>query len=91
MVINPKYRLDLAVSKDEVHPAENHIFINNGTAVACDNHILAIVPVQMEEGDSEGMIPVDALKAARRSLAGLQSMPTFWLALPQPLDLLLWF
>ena len=68
MVINPKYRLDLAVSKDGVHPAENHIFINNETAVACDNHILAIVPVQMEEGDSAGLIPVDALKAARKGL-----------------------
>jgi hypothetical protein len=62
MQIEMKYKLEKAVSPDENREALVNIPITRRHAIACDGKILAIVPVQVEEGDEVGWLTVDALK-----------------------------
>lgn len=73
MKIDKKYKLEAAASKDSMRLALNHIAIarsvddKTDVAVATDGKMLAVVPIEMEEGDSSGgLISKEALKRARQ-------------------------
>lgn len=53
-----RYAMDVVYLdlQDKKHPV----------AVATDGKVLAVVPVELEDGDEAGMIPIEALKEARR-------------------------
>ena len=67
MQIEKKYKLEKAVSTDENREALVNISVTRRHATACDGKILAIVPVQVEEGDEVGWLTPDALKLARKA------------------------
>ena len=67
MQIEKKYKLEKAVSTDENREALVNISVTRRHAIACDGKILAIVPVQVEEGDEVGWLTPDALKLARKA------------------------
>jgi DNA polymerase III sliding clamp (beta) subunit (PCNA family) len=45
--------------------------VENKTLTACDGHILAVISIEPEAGDTSGYIPQDVFKAARKSKRGL--------------------
>jgi hypothetical protein len=69
MKINKSHKLESAVSKDDTRCSIMQPFIQGGRAIATDGRILASVPIETEEGEEvNGMrIPLDAIKAARKS------------------------
>lgn len=58
--------------KKEVRLMLQHLLLSveAKTLTATNGHIIAIVPVEPEEGDTSGYITVEALKAARKSKQG---------------------
>ena len=66
MKIDKKYRLEKAVSTDESRTNLTNISITRRHAIACDGRMIAIVPVEVDEGDEAGWLSPDALKLARR-------------------------
>lgn len=66
MKINKHYKLDKAVSTDEMRPILQKIYIDENVAVATDSKIMAIVPVELnEEDERKVMIDADVLTVAR--------------------------
>jgi DNA polymerase III sliding clamp (beta) subunit (PCNA family) len=78
MTIDKKYKIEEATSKDprrEVLHAV-HVATINGSAkaIATDGRMLAIVPVEIAEGDSEGVnVKAEAFPAARKAFKRLPS------------------
>ena len=66
MKIDKKYRLEKAVSTDESRENLANISVTRRHAIACDGKMIAIVPVEVDEGDEVGWMTPDALKLARR-------------------------
>ncbi|MFH1997369.1 MAG: hypothetical protein ABII94_01600 [Patescibacteria group bacterium] len=66
MKIESKYKLDKITANDSSRPAMNHVFIEDNIAVATNGHVLAIVPVEIEEGDTGGILSKDSFVAARK-------------------------
>ena len=66
MEINKKYKLEKAVTKDQMRESLQNIIILQDQAIATDGYILAAVPVKMEDGDTAGLLSPDALKLGRK-------------------------
>ena len=66
MKIDKKYRLEKAVSTDESRENLANISVTRRHAIACDGKMIAIVPVEIDEGDEVGWMSPDALKLARK-------------------------
>jgi hypothetical protein len=66
MQIDKKYRLEKAVCTDETRTNLTNISITRRHAIACDGRMIAIVPVEVDEGDEAGWLSPDALKLARK-------------------------
>ena len=64
MKINPNYKLEQAV--DESKPRLAFIHVTKHHAVATNGYILAVVPAQLEENDTQGWLTSKILKAARK-------------------------
>ena len=72
MKIDKKYKIEEAASSDKTRYAINCVRIDalNGSAkaIATDGKIMAIVPIELQDGDkSEVSLPCDAIKAARKA------------------------
>jgi hypothetical protein len=68
MNIDKKYMLEAAVSNDKTRKPLQQIHVpGNGTAVACNATVLAVVPVTMEETDTAGYLNPATLKEARKN------------------------
>jgi hypothetical protein len=67
MKIDKKYRLETAVSTDESRENLANISVTRRHAIACDGKMIAIVPVEIDEGDEVGWMTPDALKQARKA------------------------
>lgn len=61
--------IERAASSDESRPVLCHAYLNveDGTLEATDSYMAVIVPVEIEDGDTSGPIPRDALKAQRKA------------------------
>lgn len=66
MLIDRKYEVVKVPPKQPGRYAMQHLHLNveRKTLTATDGRVLAIVPVQLDEHDATGLVPVDALKAA---------------------------
>ena len=74
MFFPPKVKLEKVVSADRSRPVLSHTYLRadpndptRGTLEACDTYKLARVPVELEEGDTEGLLTVESLKAAQKA------------------------
>ena len=61
-------KIELAVSKDTSRPQIGHVHldVDKSRLLATNGHIAAIVPVQLDSGDTSGPISIDAIKQARK-------------------------
>ena len=68
MIVDKKYKIEKAVSTDGTRYVLNHVYLDveKKRAVATTGRILAVVPCDIADDDVTGMIPVDAIKAARK-------------------------
>lgn len=66
MLIDRKYEVAKVPPKQPGRYAMQHLHLNveRKTLTATDGRVLAIVPVQPDEHDATGLVPVDAIKAA---------------------------
>ena len=64
-----KVQPELVASKDKSRPAltKVHLDADKAQVVVTDSYMLARFPVDLDEGDTSGPIPVDALKASRKA------------------------
>jgi DNA polymerase III sliding clamp (beta) subunit (PCNA family) len=70
MQIDKKYKLEKCVSEDPSRANLQNVFISGRHAYATNGHILAVVPVTSEKGDTPGWLTPDALKLARKEAKG---------------------
>lgn len=73
MIIDKKYQIEQAASDDFTRPHLHHMSFDaaKGTITATTGQMLAVVPVETEEGDVSGAVTIEALKAARKAKASL--------------------
>lgn len=64
MRIESKYKLESCVSNERA--SLHDILIENGKAIACDGKIIAIVPIELEEGDTAQKLNPEVLKKGRK-------------------------
>lgn len=67
MRIKSQCKIESCVTTDKHRPSMQNVWIDDGKAICTDGHVLAVVPVQMDEHDTPGYISPDALKAARKA------------------------
>lgn len=65
MKIPSKYKPELCASRDTTRPQINGCQLIGNRIVATDGRRLVSIPVEIEEGDTDGKIPVNVLAAAR--------------------------
>lgn len=67
MKFNTSCKLDLAAASEPGRYAVHHVNLDvmRSTLTATDGRILAIVPCEPEEGDTDGLIPREAIRLAR--------------------------
>ena len=66
MHIAPKYKIEKCVSSDPNRTSMTNIFVTERHAIATNGHILAIVPVAFDSGDTEGWLTPAALTQTRK-------------------------
>lgn len=74
MLIPPKTKLEKAVSKDASRPVLTRLYLRitgegadrKGFLEGTDSYKLVRVPVELDEADTEGFVPVDAITTARK-------------------------
>lgn len=70
MKLEKTVKIEGAASQDETRFALNAPYLDitegHGTLVATDGRMLARMPVELEDGDTAGYVPVAALAAARK-------------------------
>lgn len=74
MEIKKSYKPELVAAKDDGRLPLNHLLLERESAlegggpalIATNGRMLVIVPVEAESADVDGLIPVEALKAARK-------------------------
>jgi hypothetical protein len=73
----PSTKIEAAVSKEQSRYTLNAVKLDveHGRILATDGHILASVPAEFEPGDMSGLVPVDAIKAARATTRAQKVAP----------------
>ena len=66
MHIAHKYKIEKCVSSDPNRTTMTNIFVTKRHAMATNGHILAIVPVAFDSGDTEGWLTPAALTQTRK-------------------------
>lgn len=64
----PDTKIELAAGKSDVRAYLNapYLDVDNAKLVATDGHILAVLPVELDDGDTSGPVPIEAMKVARQ-------------------------
>ena len=70
MKLLKELRIEECVSEDASKFVINHVCLDGDQLIATDGRILAVVPCERSEGDVDGLIPVAALRAARKLANG---------------------
>jgi hypothetical protein len=65
MKIHKSQKIEL-IAADTIRPAIAHPFLEGDKLIATDGRRLVVLPVEREEGDSDGRVTEAALKAARK-------------------------
>ena len=66
MQLSRSYVIERAASTDDTRPQLAHPVLAGERLVATNGHILAVVPVVRDEADTDGPVPAEAFKAARK-------------------------
>lgn len=74
MRINVKAKLEKLCSRDQSRPVMTHLYLRiigegeerRGYLEGTDSYKLGRVPVELEPGDTEGFVPVEVIKTARK-------------------------
>ena len=76
MRFNHDFQIHLSASTDAYRPHLNGVYLDaeKGRLVATNGTMLASVPCEVEHGDEAGILPADAIKAARK-VAGAKGEP----------------
>ena len=71
MKLKDKKSIEQCAGKNDTRFYLNNPYLDaeNKRLVATNGHCLAVVPVELSEGDTSGPVSADALKAARKTLA----------------------
>ena len=77
MKLQDKKPIEQCAGKNDVRHYLNHPYLDteNKRLIATDGHCLAVVPVELSEGDTSGPVSADALKAARKTITGISRVP----------------
>ena len=67
MKIKKECKIELVASKDSTRLALNNPYLQGSNLIATDGHRLVAIPVELEEGDSDGPIDCSAFKLARKT------------------------
>lgn len=61
--------IERAASKDAARPILTYVHLNTELErlEATNSYVAAVIPVEVEEGDESGLIPVEAIKAQRKA------------------------
>lgn len=61
--------IERATSSDKTRPVLScaHLNVDKGRIEATDNYMAVVLPVEIEEGDTSGLIPAEALRALRKA------------------------
>jgi hypothetical protein len=73
MKIHTDCQIEKVASKDKTRKVLNHVFLRGDKLLATDGRSLIEFPVTLEEGDVEGYVTPDALKAARKGGASIHA------------------
>lgn len=74
MKTNKDCKIEAVISRDASRPAIGLPYFRGGALWATDGRAMVKLPVESDETDTEGWIPVDALKAARKLSGRLDSV-----------------
>jgi hypothetical protein len=69
MQLDPAFKIEKACSSDQSRPVLSCAYLDagEGKLVATDSYALAVVPVELEEGDTSGLVPAAAFQAWRKA------------------------
>ena len=67
MKIKKECKIELVASKDKTRLALNNPYLQGSNLIATDGHRLVAIPVEREDGDSDGFIDCSAFKLARKT------------------------
>ena len=70
MKIKKECKIELVASKDSTRLALNNPYLQGSKLIATDGHRLVAIPVEREDGDSDGPIDCSAFKLSRKTLSG---------------------
>jgi hypothetical protein len=70
MQIDKKYKLEKCVSDDPSRSNLQNVFVSRRHAFSTNGHVLAIVPVKSEKGDTPGWLTPEAMKLGRKEAKG---------------------
>ena len=67
MKIKKECKIELVASKDSTRFALNNPYLQGSNLIATDGHRLVAIPVEREDGDSDGPIDCSAFKLSRKT------------------------
>ncbi len=69
MKLDPAFKIEKACSADRTRPVLTcaYLDVENRKVVATDSYVLAVLPCEIEEGDTAGLIPSAAFPALRKA------------------------
>ena len=67
MKIKKECKIEMVASKDSTRLALNNPYLQGSNLIATDGHRLVAIPVEREDGDSDGPIDSSAFKLARKT------------------------
>ena len=70
MKISKNCKIELVASKDSTRLALINPYLQGSKLIASDGHRLVAIPVEREEGDSDGPIDCSAFKLSRKTSSG---------------------
>jgi hypothetical protein len=73
MKIHTDCQIEEVASKDKTRKVLNHVFLRGDKLLATDGRALVEFPVELEQGDVDGYVTADALKAARKAGASIHA------------------
>lgn len=74
MKTHKECQIEKVVSRDASRPGIGFPYFRGGALWATDGRMMVKLPVESDETDTEGWVPVDALKAARKLSGRLDSI-----------------
>ena len=70
MKISKNCKIELVASKDSTRLALINPYLQGSKLIASDGHRLVAIPVEREEGDSDGPMDCSAFKLSRKTSSG---------------------